>query len=420
VSWLTEQAQALLDDYLTGQASRLWTGALDELAAFRLAADVTRRTKDPRRGVLAIATAYLSVLNLDHSRALGLLGEVVAEPERDTEKLARAHIALFNLHHHLGRPHEARHHAKLAAEVADATASPVVRFQAGSALILASIEDDPAAAAALARRQVAEVRTRGDLRLLPAALNRLSWALLLSGEIAGAQTAAAEMLELRGGHIALAELGVAGRIALAAGDARTAAERFQAGLQRPTHPRLAVLNLVEGLALAYAHGDHPDRALRLLTAVAIHRQQLEASTDPWSKQHIVRALAALQRQLPKPAAAAARRQGARLSLEQLLTNAVVTDYPEPAPLAALSRQEATIAGLIARGLTTRQIAARLGISTGTVVTYIARARTKLGISTRTGLAAWAARNQPAASVRSTPGDAAQPGCAADGRPDSLT
>ena len=54
---------------------------------------------------------------------------------------------------------------------------------------------------------------------------------------------------------------------------------------------------------------------------------------------------------------------------------------------ALSGREHEIAGLVARGLTNREIAARMFLSEKTVESHLSKAFTKLGVSSRAALAA---------------------------------
>jgi non-specific serine/threonine protein kinase len=61
---------------------------------------------------------------------------------------------------------------------------------------------------------------------------------------------------------------------------------------------------------------------------------------------------------------------------------------KPALPGGLSRQEFTIAGLVAEGLTSRQIGARLFISPRTADRHVVNIRVKLGLPNRMALAAW--------------------------------
>jgi predicted ATPase/DNA-binding CsgD family transcriptional regulator len=71
---------------------------------------------------------------------------------------------------------------------------------------------------------------------------------------------------------------------------------------------------------------------------------------------------------------------------------VLADEPDdvaPGPRPTLTRREAEVAVLVARGLTNRDIAAQLFLSVRTVEVHVDRILTKLGFHTRTQVAAWA-------------------------------
>jgi non-specific serine/threonine protein kinase len=85
-------------------------------------------------------------------------------------------------------------------------------------------------------------------------------------------------------------------------------------------------------------------------------------------------------------------QGRRLTMEQAITLAMADEPDGPLPPGAgepLTRREAEVAGLAARGLTNKDIAARLFVSVRTVEAHVDHILTKLGFRTRTQLAAWA-------------------------------
>ena len=60
----------------------------------------------------------------------------------------------------------------------------------------------------------------------------------------------------------------------------------------------------------------------------------------------------------------------------------------------LTRRQREISVLISRGMTSRQIAARLTISEHTVNTHVARILSKLDLRSRAQLVAWLAQHQP--------------------------
>jgi serine/threonine-protein kinase PknK len=61
--------------------------------------------------------------------------------------------------------------------------------------------------------------------------------------------------------------------------------------------------------------------------------------------------------------------------------------------AMLTRREEEVAILVSRGLTNRQIATELSISAHTVATHVGKTMRKLGLSSRSQLAAWVAEQQ---------------------------
>jgi non-specific serine/threonine protein kinase len=85
-------------------------------------------------------------------------------------------------------------------------------------------------------------------------------------------------------------------------------------------------------------------------------------------------------------------EGRRLTPEEAV-GLVVADEPDdaraPGSAPPLTRREAEVAALAARGLTNRDIAAQLFLSVRTVEVHVDHILTKLGFHTRTQLAAWA-------------------------------
>ncbi len=93
------------------------------------------------------------------------------------------------------------------------------------------------------------------------------------------------------------------------------------------------------------------------------------------------------------AAAGLIAEGRQMTLTAALECALA-DEPEETwrpgpPRQALTRRETQVAALVARGLTNRDIAARLCLSVRTVEVHVDHILTKLGFHTGTQLAAWA-------------------------------
>ena len=71
--------------------------------------------------------------------------------------------------------------------------------------------------------------------------------------------------------------------------------------------------------------------------------------------------------------------------------------PPGRPTGGLTGREEEVAVLVARGLTNRQVAARLGISEHTARTHVGKILKKLDLHSRAQLAAWAAEHEPRSS-----------------------
>ncbi|MGW1980229.1 LuxR C-terminal-related transcriptional regulator [Streptomyces sp. NPDC001889] len=80
-------------------------------------------------------------------------------------------------------------------------------------------------------------------------------------------------------------------------------------------------------------------------------------------------------------------------------------------LTPLTAREYTVAGLVAEGLTNREVAGRLGVSASTVATHLDHVRDKLGLRSRTQIALWVdrARPRPAQGPGPSPSPGSSPG-----------
>jgi len=134
----------------------------------------------------------------------------------------------------------------------------------------------------------------------------------------------------------------------------------------------------------------PRLALRLAGAAEAHRDANEFSM-PGPIAEIVDRWLAPVRAGAGPGAARQLAEGRSLSPEDAVRLALANEPEEaarPGPRHTLTRREAQVAALVARGLTNREIAAQLFLSVRTVEVHVDHALTKLGFHTRTQLAAW--------------------------------
>ncbi|MDQ4053069.1 MAG: LuxR C-terminal-related transcriptional regulator [Actinomycetota bacterium] len=160
---------------------------------------------------------------------------------------------------------------------------------------------------------------------------------------------------------------------------------------------LGILQAAELLAwVAVAHGD-PRRAARILGSNEALWRPLGAyllSFGPYLARHewcLVQARAALGNEAFKKEL----REGAGMDLKQLaafaLNEAVEEEHRAPSPRDdhVLTPREREICGLVAEGLTDKQIAERLTLSPRTVQTHVANILSKLAFRSRAQIAAWA-------------------------------
>ena len=142
--------------------------------------------------------------------------------------------------------------------------------------------------------------------------------------------------------------------------------------------------------LAAKTGKHR-RALRLAGAAEACRDSYESALPEPIRAYLECWLAPVL----KTVGAAAPKliaEGRQMTLTAALGYALADETEEawrPGPRQALTRRETEVAMLAARGLTNRDIAARLCLSVRTVEVHIDHILTKLGFGTRTQLAAWA-------------------------------
>jgi len=289
----------------------------------------------------------------------------------------------------------------LAEQLDDPHAAAVVTLARG---LCADPRPDPAHARALVDEALTVARATGDLR-------RLSLALLnaaLSAAAAGDPHAADFADECR----RLGEARAA-QWTRAWGSTIFALVAVQRGdteqVESFTREALAVFRIVQdsaaaGVCLAVltsyaARRGHYERAARLLGALdAVKRREGVLAVEwnpygPWYAilQHDTR------RRLGDTAYPTAFAKGTHLTLDEAIELAL-DERPEPPaapnrPAAPptpdpLTRRERQIAGLVAQGLTNRDIAARLVLSVRTVESHVQNILAKLDFTNRTQIAAW--------------------------------
>jgi predicted ATPase/DNA-binding CsgD family transcriptional regulator len=188
---------------------------------------------------------------------------------------------------------------------------------------------------------------------------------------------------------ALADL-IDGRVALERGDTARARSLLHAALGAfaERDMRLRQPSAIEALgAVAAAEEDWPVAARLLAAAEAGYRElgsvRIPEDPDRWTPL----------REAAAAADPAAWEQGASMTIEQVVAYARRGRGPRERPLkgwASLTPTEAEVATLVAGGATNPQVAEQLFMSRATVKRHLAHAFDKLGVSSRTELAAWVA------------------------------
>jgi non-specific serine/threonine protein kinase len=155
-----------------------------------------------------------------------------------------------------------------------------------------------------------------------------------------------------------------------------------------------------GLAGARAQGE---RAAQLWGAAEALRTNIGAPVPPDARPYYERSMAAARARLGEEAWEAAFAEGEAMGLEEAVEYALSEEErsttPPETPFAAeqeasaggqppnLTRREKEIAALVARGLTSRQIASKLVLSAHTVDKHVANILKKLGVNSREQVAA---------------------------------
>lgn len=245
-------------------------------------------------------------------------------------------------------------------------------------------------------------RTLGETHGTGAVLNNLGNLASASGDSAAAasyyEEAAALFRELGDQREVAACLSNLARLAWDDGNQRRAAVLCQESLAifHALGDKSSIPACLELLGIIASSWGTPERAVQLFAAAERVRQATGVvRAAPHGAIH-ERALVALRTTLGADRFPAAWAAGGALSLAEAVDAALAVSGPAERVTAIprtsripLTRREGEVAVLIARGLTNRQIAAALFIAERTVDTHVEHILKKLGLRSRTQVAAWA-------------------------------
>jgi non-specific serine/threonine protein kinase len=267
---------------------------------------------------------------------------------------------------------------------------------------------DHGAAVALFDEALAACRALGNRAREAHVLNNLARAAYYRGEHASARALHEQGLALArevGDSWATAIcLGDLGDLLLALGDADTARGYYEESLERwrELGDHRGVAQCLEGFAGLVAAAQ-PERAVRLYGAAAAAREQIGEPCSPVRAAMLERA----RGELGDNDYAAAWAEGFAMSLERAVEHAMAPTEADTAPAPErprsgrppesggrelLTPREREVVALVAQGRTNRQIAEALVISERTVARHLDHVFAKLGLSSRTAVAAYALRH----------------------------
>ncbi len=270
----------------------------------------------------------------------------------------------------------------------------------------------------LLEESLALARQSGDRPTMGRALNNLGLLELAQGELEPARGLFEDSLAVwrelgSGGATALALMFLGriayllGRVMRAQGADQRATELYRESLaiRREQGDRRGIAECLEGLAVSAA-ADRPDVATRLVGSAQALRAAIGAPLAPRARSEQEQLLGGLRERLGSRLDDL-RAEGAALPLDGAVQYALETVDPgvaAPGPgtvdtglaesLAPgiLSPREREVAGLVARGLSNREIAAELVVIEGSAANYVQRILTKLGFRSRAQIAVWAAEH----------------------------
>jgi DNA-binding CsgD family transcriptional regulator len=400
LGWAMELARLLAQE--RGLPGPLRRRVMDERHNLRLAVDVARETVDGRYPwlVIAFVSACMSGGDLNEAVTLleGLLDEVGEGPAAAAVRAA-ALVELSWVRRVRGEYEASRRCGEEGLALARQVADRAVEARALNKLVPTyRCLGDAERAIAIKHQEVDSVRATGTRQELAMVLGALGWDLLATGQVEAAATAVDEAMVLLGEEDSIFRWGPirhsAGSVALLAGDLEQAVVHFTIALaNEPANVEDVPYNL-EGLALVAGRRGAAERTLRLLAAASAARRAGGVAAEPWWAALCQDAGEVARHQVPKARAAAAVAEGGALSAEDASVYAILDKLPEAVSRTrgtGLTRREYEVAKLVAQGLTTAQIAARLEVSGRTVATHVASIRTKLDLPTRGHITAWVAR-----------------------------
>jgi predicted ATPase/DNA-binding CsgD family transcriptional regulator len=185
-------------------------------------------------------------------------------------------------------------------------------------------------------------------------------------------------------------------------------ERAALGIKRDVGDQVGTALCLDALAWIAASRGQAARAASLLGAAAAAQNTTPATLPGPLAAHGEAAVTRARAALGEASFTEHFAQGQAMPAARAVALALkepapaATDQPPGITPARLTPREREVAALIARGLSNREIAARLVISVRTAETHVQHIMAKLGLTARTQIAAWAAVGEAAGSAARQP------------------
>ena len=265
---------------------------------------------------------------------------------------------------------------------------------------IAIAEGDVAAACTLLEPTIEEIRDSGPPVWVGQLLRTLGAAKRIGGDLDAAQAALDEATVLvaplgNDWLLALIEYEL-GLVAQVRGDPAQAEDRFHSALSRQVRHGLrpgipATLDALGAIAL---DAESTTEAVRCFAAADALRSAIGLATRPVDETERVRRIASAQELLGAETFEQHWAEAAALSLGEMIEYVSRARGERKRPTAgwaSLTPTELRTVALVAAGLTNPQIAERMFIARGTVKVHLSHVFAKLGVSTRSELAAQATK-----------------------------
>jgi DNA-binding CsgD family transcriptional regulator len=395
IAWLWTRAKRMIDVYLLTEQECQWFR--DRVEYLSLAVEWTWQARtDDRHDVLATVLALLG----GHDEARVLLDRALT---RTLFSPYRSDLITWSiwLHEQGRRPAEVRALAHRAVELARSGGSRCALARALNLLAAVhGLRENYAKGLACLDEAALLAREFDSFSRSICCRNR-AWFLLGAGDTDAAAAALAEVAPdfeaTATRHQAGSFLFVAGAIDLASGDLHSARTRFEESLRAIGAAETTGGYPLEGLAMVALGRNQPRRCLMLVTATdRLHRAGGPSiGRTGWWYRNVIAAREQAGTMLPRDEANRLRRAATQLSPRQLSSyaldrNAGLADTT----ISQLTPREHEITRWVAAGLANREIAQYLDLAENTVSSYLKRIYAKLGIRSRTQLAAWMADMYP--------------------------